>query len=348
MSFLKVRAAGLKGFLLTYLLLILAGGLYAQSINQHEFPHGNYWSLDGGFGVDGVTVDGIAFQLVIDPKLWLSPALMVGTKAGINYSAEKHTSDNNNDLSNILTIEGQVYIRWNFLRFGRKNLFNFFLQGGIGLVAAYRGDEIFLDNVKLTRGSILADAALGMTIPLTSRLHLEPLIRAGYPHIWGASITVGYKFPLPQSRVVETIRNLPPSEIVKVIKIHSIEFVLFGPDAGSYNVSVDRDAQQLNELVLNYTAKTLNDNPDFRVRLEGHANPFTVSVSEADDLMALSNMRALTVSEELKKRGVSEEQIVVVGFGGTRTATSEWDIRNRNRRVELMIIQVDSDKNKIK
>ncbi|MCL2175478.1 MAG: OmpA family protein [Treponema sp.] len=359
MILIKINGSALKGFMLTVLLLILVNGLYAQHESDTQrvsdrqskrdarkrfetaFPNGNFWSLDGGFGVDGVTVDGLAFQLVIDPKLWLSPALMVGAKAGINYSTEKNTDL----LGNILTLEGQVYMRWNFLRFGKKNLFNIFLQGGIGLVAAYRGEDKFLDlnDVTQTRGSVLADAALGMTIPLTSRLHIEPLIRAGYPHIWGASLTIGYKFPLPQSRVVETIRNIPPSEIVKVIKIHSIEFVLFGPDIGSYNIGVDRDAQQLNELVLNYTSDTLKENPDFRVRLEGHANPFTISVSEAEDLMALSNMRAHTIAEELRKRGVSDNQIVVVGFGGTRTATSEWDIRNRNRRVELMIIQVDLD-----
>jgi len=361
MIFLKIRGSALKGFLLTFLLLFFINALYAQQetdtrsssdkLSKREerkrfestFPNGNFWSLDGGFGVDGVTVDGIAYQLIIDPKLWLSPALMVGTKAGINYSTEKHTAENPNDLSNILTIEGQVYVRWNFLRFGKKNLFNLFLQGGVGLIASYRGNNLFSDDVTLTRGSVLADAAFGMTIPLTSRLHIEPLIRAGYPHIWGTSITIGYKFPLPQSRVVETIRNLPPSEIIKVIKIHSIEFVLFGPDIGSYNIGVDRDAQQLNELVLNYTSDTLKENPDFRVRLEGHANPFTISVSEADDLMALSNMRAQTIAEELRKRGVNDNQIVVVGFGGTRTATSEWDVRNRNRRVELMIIQVDLD-----
>jgi len=52
-------------------------------------------------------------------------------------------------------------------------------------------------------------------------------------------------------------------------------------------------------------------------------------------------MRANVVAKQLKNRGVSEEQIVVISFGGTRAVTSEWDIRNRNRRVELIIIQVD-------
>jgi len=320
-------------------------GLHAQT----EFPAGDYWALNAGLGMSNILVKGTSYQLIIDPRLWLSPPLLVGSKIGMNYSNEENSHD-------ILTFEGQVYLRWNFLRLGQVDKkFNIFVQGGVGLLAAYRGDDNVFDDVTMTRGSLLADAAFGVTIPLTTRWHIEPQVRGGYPHIWGASLTAGYKFPLPEktryqtlpARVeyVEVIRNIPPSEIVKTVKISAIEFVLFGPDTGRYNTGIDRDAQQLNELVLNYTAQVLKENPDYRVRIEGHANPFTVNVSEADDLMALSSLRANVVAEQLKERGVSDEQMVVIAFGGTRNATSEWDIRNRNRRVELMIIQFDSGQN---
>ena len=355
MRFLKENTGGvtMKNILLLIALTILAGGgLFAQTQpqtkSQTDFPNGNYWSLNGGVGVGAILAHGElpAFQFIIEPKLWLSPALMVGVKAGVNYSTEETSN-----YSNILTFEGQVFLRWNFLRFGKNNLWNIFGQLGIGLISAYRGINNPADDVTETRGSVLADAALGITIPLTSRWHMEILGRGGYPHIWGAAITAGYKFPLPQSRTerstrteyVEIIKAMPPNEIIKIIKITAIEFVLFGPDIGRYNIGIDRDAQQLNELVLNYTSETLRNNPDFRVRVEGHANPFTINVSEAEDLMALSNMRANTVANLLREKGVKDEQIVIVGFGGTRTATSEWDIRNRNRRVELMIIQIDTN-----
>jgi len=356
MRLFNEKAGGLKMKCIIILLLFifLTSGLFAQTLPSTDFPNGNFWTLDAGLGTGNIAVDGISFQLVIDPKLWLSPALMVGAKAGLNYSAENHTEQNQNVLGNILTIEGQVYLRWNFLRFGRENTTNIFLQGGLGLIAAYRGEDqlLDLDAVTMTRGSVLADAALGITIPLSPRWHIEVLGRGGYPHIWGASVTTGYKFPLPErttsrteyrtrTEYVEVIRSMPPNEIIKVIKISAIEFILFGPDIGRYNIGIDRDAQQLNELVLKYTADTLIENPDYRVRIEGHANPFTIHISEADDLMALSNMRANTIADLLRERGVRDEQIVIVGFGGTRTATSEWDVRNRNRRVELMIIQVD-------
>jgi len=339
---------------------VLINGLSAQSEPEsltaeeleynpeYYFPSGDFWAFNMGLGMSGILVEGMSYQLVIDPRLWLSPALMVGAKAGINYSVES----NHENYSDIFTFEGQVYMRWNFLRLGKpEKKVNIFLQGGLGLIAAYRGEDNPFNDVTKTRGSVLADAAFGLTIPLSPRWHIEPLVRGGFPHIFGFSITAGYKFPLPEKilyqreEVIRTqeVKVIEPNEIIKIIRIASIEFVLFGPDIGQYNLGIDRDAQQLNELVLIQTSKVLRENPNYRVRLEGHANPFTISVSEADDLMALSAMRAETIRQQLLERGVKDEQMVVVAFGGTRHATSEWDVRNRNRRVELMVIQIVSE-----
>ena len=329
--------------LLTFLTLM--SGLYAQT----AFPAGDYWALDAGFGMTDILVKGQSYQFILDPKLWLSPPLMVGSRVGINYSTDAESR-------NILTFEGQVYLRWNFLRLGKnpEKKVNIFLQGGLGLISAYRGKDINpFDDVTQTRGSLMADAAAGITIPLTSRWHIEPSVRGGYPHIVGFGITVGCKFPLPQKtkyeklppeiQTVEIIRTLPPNEIIKRIMIAEVEFVLFGPDIGKYNIGIDHDAQGLNELVLNSIAKTLKENPDLRVRIEGHANPVTTDPHEADELMTLSTLRANVVAEQLKTKGVNEEQMVVIAFGGTRTVTSDHDIWNRNRRVELIVIQVNTD-----
>ena len=319
----------MKGVLFLLTSIIFLNGLHAQSI----FPRGDFWALNAGAAMNNILVDGASFSGVIDPKLWLSPALMVGSRMGANYSVEENDHD-------ILTLETQVYLRWNFLRLGKQdNPLNIFAQGGIGLLSAYRGGSNPFNDVTMTRGSILADAAVGVTIPLTSRWNIEPSVRAGYPHIVGFTLTAGYKIPLPQ----KVLTIIEYQEIIKLIKISAIEFVLFGPDSEVYNAGIDRDAQQLNELVLNYTAQTLRENPDYMVRIEGHANPLTVSVSETDDLMTLSAQRANTVADQLRARGISDDQMIIVAFGGTRNATNEWDVRNRNRRVELMIMQVDSN-----
>jgi outer membrane protein OmpA-like peptidoglycan-associated protein len=333
-----------KLILLLVIFFTLMSGLYAQT----EFPAGHFWSLNAGVGMSGILVDGVSFQGIFEPQLWLSPPLLVGSRIGINYSSES-------DSSNIFTFEGQVYLRWNFLRLGNnpEKQTNIFVQGGLGLIAAYRGDTNNpFDDVTRTRGSVLADAALGATIPLSSRWHIEPSIRGGYPHLYGFSLTAGYKFPLPQktkyqtatqTEYVEIVKMLPPEEIIRRIMISSVEYILFGPDIGKYNVGIDHDAQGLNELVLNSIAKQLEENPDLRVLVEGHANPVTTDPNEADELMALSAMRANNVSEELRKRGISDDQMVIVSFGGTRTVTSDHDIWNRNRRVELIVIQIDTN-----
>lgn len=371
---------------LVFLLVItfaLFGGLYAQT----EFPAGYFWSLDAGIGMSDILVKGTSFQIILDPKIWLSPSLMLGSKVGVNYSIEKEKTD---IFSNILTFEGQAYLRWNFLKLGRnaEKKTNLFFQGGIGLLSAYRGKKNPLDDVTLTRGSLLAEASAGVTVPLTARWHIEPSVRGGYPHIFGFSITSGYKFPLPQRIInkesppqieyvegppkieyiesppkieyvesppkieyiesppqieyVEILKILPPEEIIKKITISSVEYILFGPDIGEYNIEIDNDAQSLNELVLNSTAQMLKNNSDLRVRLEGNANPVTNNPKEADELMALGAVRANAVAAQLRKRGVSEEQLVVISYGGTRTVTNEHDIWNRNRRVELMIMLVDT------
>jgi len=339
-----LKRCGRPVFLL-FTFLVFVNGLSAEQ--RDEFPLGDFWSLNAGIGMSGILVDGASFQLVIDPKLWLSPSLMVGSRLGINYSAEGNDND-------ILTFEGQVYLRWNFLQLGRQeNPTNIFVQGGIGMLSAYRGTKSNpFNDVTRTRGSLMFDVAAGVTIPLTDRWNIEPSIRGGFPHLFGFSVTAGHKFPLPRVtrqvnpvrvEYVEVIRTLPPNEIVKRVMISAVEFVLFGPDIGRYNIGIDADAQQLNELVLDYTAQTLIANPSHRVRIEGHANPYTINRSEIDELQTLSAMRSSMVAEQLRQRGVSDDQMVIISFGGTRTATTEWDVRNRNRRVELIIIQVDTN-----
>jgi hypothetical protein len=327
------------------LLLILSFfTLINAAYTQTRFPSGDFWALDAGIGIGNIHGEdkGTSYQAVFDPKLWLSPPLMAGSRIGINYSSDY-----------ILTFEGQVYLRWNFLRLGRNEnkKINLFAQGGLGLISAYRGEvdskNPFTD-VTRTRGSLMADGALGITVPITEKWHIEVSGRGGYPHIWGVSVITGIKIPLPQkiiyrSEYSDVLKSIPASEIVKRIMISSVEYVLFGPDIGRYNVGIDRDAQALNELTLNSIAATLKDNPELRVRIEGHANPATPDPEEADELMALSVMRANNIAYQLKAKGVREEQIVIIAFGGTRTITSDYEVRNRNRRVELMIIQVDTN-----
>ena len=325
-------------------------GLYAQT----GFPV-SYWILDAGGGMSDVLEDGASFGVVIDPKLSLSPALTVGSKNFLNFSTE-----------GIIALETQAYLRWNFLRLGSSGegflgthrTADIFIQGGVGLLGALKGpDDVDEPNRKKTRASMLFDGTAGITIPLSARWHIEPSVRGGYPFIWGFALTAGYTFPLPQRTVhetvyrrlrpkieyVEIIRTLPPNEIVKRILISQVEYIIFGPDTSQFDEDIDADARALNTMVLAQVTQTLKDNPDFRVRIEGHANPVTQEPKEAEELIALSEERAKEVARLFEERGVESEQIVVIAYGGTRTAASDHDHWNMNRRVELIVIQIDTN-----
>jgi outer membrane protein OmpA-like peptidoglycan-associated protein len=312
-----------KCIVLLLALVMFCNVLYAQT----EFPGGEYWSFDTGAGMTDILVKGLSYEFVVDPKIWLSPSFMVGNRFGANYSTDQ-----------ILSFETLAYLRWNFLRSANpKKQVNAFIQGGIGMLAAYRGEDTPFGDISNNRGSAMFDAAAGVTIPLGSRWHIEPSIRTGYPHIVGFSLTAGCKFPLqPRARKVPS-----SNEIIRRIQIASFDSIMFGPDTEQYNVDINQATRDLNEKILDSTVKTLKENPNFRVRIEGHANPVTKKSSEAERLMTLSRMRADTIAWKLREKGVTDEQMVITAFGGARTLSNDaWNI---NRRVELIVVQVNTD-----
>jgi len=321
-----------KSFLVLFALLVFSGGIYAQEASTGYVP---FWALDAGIMTNDALIEGISFGLVVDPRLSVSSRLMVGSKNVINLSTD-----------NLLVLESQAYARWNFFRFGSKRINNVFLQGGIGLLAAYRGSE-----ATQTRGSVLADATLGINIPVSDRWHIEPSIRAGYPFIIGAGLTAGIRFPMrrQQTEIVRgmepgrVIREIPPEEIIRRVIITQVEYILFGPEIATYNDGIDADGRALNGLVLDVVAKTLIENPDLIVRIEGHANPVTLASGEAEELMLLSEQRSNEVARLLRERGVADSQIMVIAHGGSMLLSVSHNQRNLNRRVELIIKHIDAD-----
>jgi len=126
---------------------------------------------------------------------------------------------------------------------------------------------------------------------------------------------------------------------------------MFGADIVQYNVGIDSDTKQINEMALNEIAKMLKKHPDYRVRIEGHANPIIVNSGKRSNLMPISKMRAAVIADQLKAMGVKEKQMIIIAYGGTRPVTFEQDYCNRNRRVELIVFKdsikkIESKKNK--
>jgi len=329
-----------RRIILPLAVIMLSGGLYAQAV----FPGGDYWSLDAGFGMTDILVKGTSYQFVVDPKIWISPPLMIGNHLDVNYSTDE-----------ILSLENQLYLRWNFLRLGKQeNTFNIFTQCGVGLIASSKkGESELYNDPTLTRGTYMLDVGFGMTIPLGSSWHIEPAVRVGYPHIAGASITMGYKMPFRgggnvQSFIVEADKekykvntNSKTRDLNEAVLngIAGVEFILFGADIGEYNEEIDRATQFVNDMALNEVASMLKSNPDFRVRIEGHANPVLSHPKDKKDLMSLSQMRANVIAGQLIARGINKNRMIVVAYGGSRPVTLQQDYCNRNRRVELIVFK---------
>ncbi|MDQ2794458.1 MAG: RICIN domain-containing protein [Bacteroidota bacterium] len=88
---------------------------------------------------------------------------------------------------------------------------------------------------------------------------------------------------------------------------------------------------------LNRLAIALQAAPATEVRLEGH----TDNVGPADKNQQLSEDRVAEVKRYLVGRGISENRITTVGFGGSRPKFSNTreETRRLNRRVELVIVK---------
>jgi outer membrane protein OmpA-like peptidoglycan-associated protein len=86
---------------------------------------------------------------------------------------------------------------------------------------------------------------------------------------------------------------------------------------------------------LNRLANTLTDNPTVNIRLEGH----TDNQGNADLNQKLSEDRVMEVKRYLVSRGVAENRISTIGYGGTkpRASNAQEETRRLNRRVEFTI-----------
>ena len=88
---------------------------------------------------------------------------------------------------------------------------------------------------------------------------------------------------------------------------------------------------------LNRLAIALQAAPATEVRLEGH----TDNVGPADKNQQLSEDRVAEVKRYLVGRGINENRVTTVGFGGTkpRYGNDREETRRLNRRVELVIVK---------
>ncbi|HCO48159.1 MAG TPA: hypothetical protein DIT55_01440 [Spirochaetaceae bacterium] len=130
------------------------------------------------------------------------------------------------------------------------------------------------------------------------------------------------------------------------IKVPSIVFRANYPDF----VGLSPDIVARNEKVVARIAQILNKFPDYRIRIEGHANNVgkmlgysqtRIESEEIKELIPLSTGRAELVRTMLIQNSVDARRLSVEGLGSSEPVVSFLDVENRwkNRRVEFVLIK---------
>ena len=117
----------------------------------------------------------------------------------------------------------------------------------------------------------------------------------------------------------------PPAPVKKKIVLRGVNF-----DFDKYNIRKDAVP------ILEEAAKTLKDNPNMRVSVNG----YTDSIGSKEYNLRLSDRRANAVKGFLESKGVAASRMTAKGFGMSDPVASNdtADGRAQNRRVELIPI----------
>jgi outer membrane protein OmpA-like peptidoglycan-associated protein len=107
-------------------------------------------------------------------------------------------------------------------------------------------------------------------------------------------------------------------------------------------IGLSADVVENNNRVLRRVAEILNKFRDYRVQVEGHANPvLRTAAEETNELQPLSERRARATVEFLAGFGVNRNRLSAIGMGGKRPVVRYEDHDNwwKNRRVEFILIK---------
>jgi outer membrane protein OmpA-like peptidoglycan-associated protein/flagellar hook assembly protein FlgD len=125
------------------------------------------------------------------------------------------------------------------------------------------------------------------------------------------------------------------------IQIPSIQF---RPNFADFD-GLPMDVIDNNMRIIRRIAQILNQFRDYKVQVEGHANPTQPAGPARDreepELKRLSEARAKAIVEQLVRNGVARNRLTAVGAGSSKTIAEYTDRDNwwKNRRVEFYLIK---------
>jgi outer membrane protein OmpA-like peptidoglycan-associated protein len=123
-----------------------------------------------------------------------------------------------------------------------------------------------------------------------------------------------------------------------------IPSIVFRPDHADFE-GLNRDVVDNNTRIIRRIAQILNQFRDYRVQVEGHANPVHPVGPARDrnepELRRISEARARMIVDQLVRNGVARNRLSFSGAGSSNTLADFEDRDNwwKNRRVEFYLIR---------
>lgn len=161
-----------------------------------------------------------------------------------------------------------------------------------------------------------------------------------YPYTFRAADTLGNESALDGIIGIDVL-VIRDGDNLKI----AVPSIQFRSNAADFD-GLPAEVVATNNRVLTRVAQILNKFRDYKVTVEGHANPTTLpgparDREESTELAPLSEKRAQVVVDILVKNGVVRSRLSSTGVGGKRTVAA-WDDENnrwKNRRVEFILIK---------
>jgi len=146
------------------------------------------FAFDGGFfgfgaEINGNSSEGAAVGGSLSLGLDLSTHWAIGMKTAFSYAEE------------VNTLEPGILVRW----FTQAGAAVFYLQAELGTAILFEVDT--------SQFTFMGGLTAGLQIPMGKGLYIAPVLRAGYPFIWGAGLSLGMAFNNPRFENTEIINR---------------------------------------------------------------------------------------------------------------------------------------------
>ena len=160
-----------------------------------------------------------------------------------------------------------------------------------------------------------------------------------YQYTFTATDTLGNTSSIT-GRLITDVLVIREGDRLK-IQVPSIQF---RPNFADF-VGLDKEVVDNNTRIIRRIAEILNRFRDYKVQVEGHANPTSAPGAARDReepaLKSISEARAKAIVDMLVRYGVARSRLTATGAGGSKPITAFEDRENwwKNRRVEFYLIK---------